>query len=358
MATTKVKKQTKDFEKAKPSKGRILKPGAVNRTLTSFTAKSLTLHTQDLSRAHLFVTSQPSENATNGGEDKQVVHMDIEPKEWRAMIRLACSHAGHHSCKTRLDAAERLKRLLSSFTSTSSSQFDATSVLPLIVDTVIRGWCDDTERVRQIFSSLVHVVWAVDQAKAEKGLMVALTHVRADIRLSARCCLLNLLNHVERNPDFRTTKSGLFMNIWNVVDGLLANMKPIEVTTLHVKSTDAHQLIPRILQTLICDQKTEESYLVYEWQPVQKVPLCVMRQRSSNTGLDEDRVSSVITALLERTKTLFYEIGTNRSVRQKVTEDTRKVKRYLRDVLTTFQRIAPKVLQDSIPKDKLEMVLG
>ena len=363
MATTNIKKQLKDFEKAKPSKGRILKPGAVNRTLTSFTAKSLTLHSQDLSRAHLFVTSQTSKSSVSSGEkghgeSKQINHMDIEPKEWRAMIRLACSHAGHHSGKTRLDAAERLKRLLFTFTSGSSSHFDATSVLPLIVDTVIRGWCDDSKEVRQIFSGLIHFTWTTDQAKAEKGLLVALTHVRTDSRLSARCCLLNLLNHVERNPDFMATGFGLFRNIWNVIDNLLVNMKPIETTTLNVKSTDAHQLIPSILQTLLCNQDSREPYLVYEWRPTQDIPLCIIRQKSSDIGLDQGRISSVITAFLEKTKILFYDVDSNHGIRQKVTDDTKRAKKYLREVLTIIQRIAPRVLQDAIPKNKLDVILG
>ena len=260
----------KEFEKPKNRRNKLLKAGAVNRTDTSFTAKTLLLDRQNLQKAHLVGKS------TSGGDV-------FEPKEWRAQVRLACSHSSHHSGKARLDAVHRLKALL------KRPSGDDTSVFCLVVEAALKGLMNDSKECRKAWTDLVPFLWAIDAQKIEQALLLALSHIRSDIRSTARDALKNLVDAKAKLKPFKLTES-------------LISFMP-DLNSSERKHLELLQLIVRFLE-LIYPQEATCNFLEYEWEPVQAQPLLIIKR----TVHSEERLSSVaIETLLARTKEIRSE---------------------------------------------------
>lgn len=344
-----------DFEEAsKKPKGRILKSGAANKTDTSFTARSLSLRSQDLKRVHLLKAATTAAASLNSKNAKQK-NMDVDPKEWRAMVRLACSHAGHHSVKVRKDAAERLKRLLlHAALNPEHGYFSSSSVMPLVTDAIIRGWCDNEETVRNIYVQLtLYATTKGDAGKAESGLMVALTHARPDIRLTGRQVVQNLLI---RSPNSENEQErSCIKDVWTMVEALHVHMRPVDASNFGRKQTDIHMLIPKLLAMLIVDQAGKEAnHLVYEWQETQDRSLSLTRTtgRVSEAAFDSDK-DAILGVFMDRLKLLWIEVIEPSSVgRSRRTEEEKKVLNYLKEACRVVGSLRPL----AVPANLLKML--
>lgn len=335
-------KKTDFGEASKKPKGRILKPGAANKTDTSFTTRSLSLPSQDLKRVHLLKAA-----ASLNGKPRK---MDVDPKEWRAMVRLACSHAGHHSVKVRRDAAERLKRLLlHAALNPEDGYLSSSSVMPLVTDAIIRGWCDDEEAVRSVYVQLaLHATTGGDARKAESGLMIALTHARPDIRLTGRQVIQHIL--AQSSSKEGEQKRSCIGNVWAMVEALHVHMRPVDASNFGRKQTDIHMLIPKLLATLIVDRSGMDArHLVYEWQETQSRPLSLVRARGhgSEAAFDSDR-DSILTAFMDRLKLLWTDVEPSSLGRPRRTSEEAKVLGYLRETCRVVGTLRPLAVPASL----------
>lgn len=273
--------------------GIILKPGAANKTDTSFTAKQLVLATQTTERAHL-VSSNSIVNSSNNSSSKSVNANtgDMESKEWRAMVRLACAHCGHHAAKARRDAWDRLKRLLAldHFHAKSSTM---AGIHSLLLDTFLRGWCDEDEAVRKsaLLVTKTHLPELLATARhdgfvrrLECGLLVALSHVRPECRLAGRTVLATCLLDARDNSVLGENVPYL----WSLMDNLLLHMRLMSAQDVSSKPTDVHVLMPRLLRLLVSPTVpcNAPDALQYTWQPEQNTSLALIRlpthKRSTN----------------------------------------------------------------------------
>lgn len=295
---TKNQAQARAFEKTKKrhKSGIILKSGSATKTDTNLHSRKLILETQTAERAH-FASSLLAEKVK-----KSPAQVKQERDALKAAVKLASAHSQHHSSKARRDALERLarfsRRLFNEDDEAEAASFNVNEERELILDATMRAWCDSDEKTRSLAMEIYREylpflippqVIAVVRPRLFSHLLLALTHIQADVRLAGRKLLSQMLS-----TDGNDSVGSANVSLWTIEavvqigEALLAHMRFAVVEDLaKAKATDVVRLMPRLLSLFSLPNAESQTdgeavqrvhVLEYEWKEHQEQFLALVRR--------------------------------------------------------------------------------
>lgn len=277
------KKAPKDFEKKQVKVGK-LKPGAANRTDTSFTAKALKIKDQSIPEEHDILARR---------------------KDSLARLAVSISQLGHYSPSFRKEAVQSIARIVKEL---PDLQMHILSITESLVKTIV----DDDHTVRQASVALWTWILKCDELKSAIGTILnllapfvkmGLTHLKKEICADTAKVLVCLVD--ECPSMIKPFLPDILVCLCRHFSG-----KSFENITKN-NTVDLVELFNKCCRILVKTEEETVPILEYEWLPIQTRSLCLPIRKINLRPVEihRDQVEAILKQVIPSAIQVWSHVG-------------------------------------------------